>query len=200
MAFAALGAADVLAADSGDGHARALLIDAVATIGRPHAAPWRWPEDRLTYANAALAEALIAAGAALEDDRVLDDGLSMLEWLHERWTRAGWLSVTGSEGDGEGGPSFDQQPIEVGAYADACWRAYTLSLDPRWADGVLIADRWFDGDNDSRTAVHHPETAGAFDGLRHDGVNLNQGAESTIALVSTRQRARSLAATRSGSC
>lgn len=192
MAFAALGAADVLSVDPEDDAARALLVDAVTTIGRPRDGHWCWPERRLTYANASLADAVVAAGAVLGDDQVLDDGLSMLEWLLDRWSRSGHLSVTGSEGDVHDGPSFDQQPIEVGALADACWRAYTLTSNRRWADGVIMAERWFDGDNDVDTVVHHPANGGAFDGLRHDGVNLNQGAESTLALVATRQRARSL--------
>ena len=63
MAFAALGAAEVLAVDPGHDRARALLADAVTTIGPLGAdADWPWPEPRLTYANAALPEALIAAG------------------------------------------------------------------------------------------------------------------------------------------
>ena len=37
-----------------------------------------------------------------------------------------------------------------------------------------------------------PETGGGFDGLEVDGVNQNQGAESTIAFVSTMQHARML--------
>ena len=35
-----------------------------------------------------------------------------------------------------------------------------------------------------------PETGGGFDGLHADGVNLNQGAESTLAVLSTLQHAR----------
>ena len=48
---------------------------------------WTWPEARLSYANAALAEALIAAGALLERPDVLDDGLTALRWLLDRETR-----------------------------------------------------------------------------------------------------------------
>jgi hypothetical protein len=192
MAFAALGAADLLSIRPEDEGARALLADALVSIGRPVSPRWRWPETRLTYANAALAEAVVAAGAALDDEHVLDDGLVMLDWLLTRWTRDGHLSVTGSDGDVDHGPSFDQQPIEVAAVADACWRAYTLTSDARWAEAVIAADRWFDGDNDAGVVVHDVATGGGYDGLRHDGVNLNQGAESTLAFVSTRQRARSL--------
>lgn len=194
MAFAALGAADLLATDPTDDVARAVLIDAVLAIGSPAHGDWRWPEARLRYANATLAEALIAAGAALDDVGVLDDGLSMLEWLLDRESRAGWLSVVGTDGAGADDldPQFDQQAIEVAALADACWRAYTLTLNQRWADGVLLADAWFDGANDAHAVMHDPLSGGGYDGLHAHGVNLNQGAESTLALVSTRQRSRSL--------
>src|SRR5690606_27433834 len=63
MAFAALGAADVLVVVPHHRRARELLSDAVEAIGPVSADPaWPWPEDRLRYANAALPEALIAAG------------------------------------------------------------------------------------------------------------------------------------------
>ena len=38
-----------------------------------------------------------------------------------------------------------------------------------------------------------PETGGGFDGLHADRVNLNQGAESTLAVISTLQQARRFA-------
>jgi hypothetical protein len=202
MAFAALGAADVLSRNDTDDTARAVLADAVEVIGRPGPVPWRWPEPRLTYANASMADALIAAGAGLRDADLLDDGLTMLDWLLDRWTRTGRLSVTSAGGDGgtsaeaEHAPNTfgfsDQQPIEVGSLADACWRAHALTLDDRWSDGVLLAERWFDGDNDADTRMFDPISGGGFDGLERAGANRNQGAESTLALVSTRQRARSL--------
>ena len=47
--------------------------------------------------------------------------------------------------------------------------------------------RWFDGLNDVGVAMFDPETGGGFDGLEAAGVNQNQGAESTIAFVSTMQ-------------
>ena len=68
MAFAALGAAEFLAVDPGHRPARALLTDYAASLPAPGTdAAWPWPEPRLTYANAVLPEAMIAAGAALED-------------------------------------------------------------------------------------------------------------------------------------
>ena len=83
MAFAALGAADVLARDPHHRTARALLVDALDVIGTISSGDWPWPEPRLTYANAALAEAVIAAGAALDRGADIDRGLTMLAWLLE---------------------------------------------------------------------------------------------------------------------
>ena len=194
MAFAALGAADVLSSDPDHAGARALLADAIEAIGRPRAGTWPWPEPRLAYANAVIPETLIAAGALLGEPRVLDAGLAMLRWLVEVQTLDGHASVVGTIGRGPGDrpPQFDQQPIEVAAIADACWRAYSLTGDDRWANAILMASAWFDGDNDAGAAMWDPRTGGGFDGLRADGVNTNQGAESTLAFVSVVQRARSI--------
>jgi len=195
MAFAALGAADVLGDDADHGPARALLVDAVEVIGPLPAGSWQWPEPRLAYANAALAEALIAAGAALSNDLALDRGLTMLAWLFELETPAGHLSPTGVGGRGPGdvAPRFDQQPIEAAAMADACWRAYTVTGDRSWWEGVEVAAKWFVGGNDTALPMYDDVSGGGFDGLQPEGANTNQGAESTLALISTMQRARSFA-------
>ncbi|MEO5840546.1 MAG: glycosyltransferase [Acidimicrobiales bacterium] len=195
MAFAALGAADVLTHDPEHTAARALLIDAVAVIGPLPQGSWKWPAPRLAYANAALAEALIAAGAALSDAAAIDRGLTMLTWLFELETPAGHLSPTGVGGRGPGdlAPMFDQQPIEAAAMADACWRAYTVTGDVEWWRVVEVAARWFLGENDTGLPMYDDVSGGGFDGLQPEGVNVNQGAESTLALISTMQRARSFA-------
>ncbi len=191
MAFAALGAAEVLPDDPHHALARALLVDTTAIIGPVRRGRWAWPEPRLRYANASLAEALIAAGTVLADSVVLDRGLAMLGWLLELETTRGHLSVTGCTGRGRGdeGPLFDQQPIEVAAMADACWRAHAVTGDGKWARGVLAAAAWFDGANDTGAVMHDTASGGGFDGLQRVGVNSNQGAESTLAYISTMQRA-----------
>ncbi len=194
MAFAALGTAEVLSVDPDNMPARALLADAADAMTLPRRQPgWPWPEPRLTYANATVPEAMIAAGAALERPNLVRQGLLLLEWLLERETQHGHLSVTpvGGSGADDHGPGFDQQPIEVAALADACARAHSVVGDGRWVDGVTAATNWFLGDNDAGVVMWDPETGGAFDGLERDGANLNQGTESTLALLSTLQQARS---------
>jgi hypothetical protein len=196
MTFAGLGAAELLTVLPGHQGARTLLRDAVTAIGRPGLDPrWPWPEPRLTYANAALPEALITAGATLDDDVVLADGLFLLGWLLERETRDGHLSVTPVGGSGPADrrhPRYDQQPIEVAALADACGRAFAVTGDPRWAQGVHLAARWFLGHNDSGVPLVDLDSGGGCDGLEATGRNENQGAESTIALITALQQVRAL--------
>jgi hypothetical protein len=87
---------------------------------------------------------------------------------------------------------FDQQPIEVASLVDACWRAWTVTGDPHWRRGIAMGAQWFLGNNDSGAVMLDPLTGGGYDGLESGGCNLNQGAESTLALVSTMQRATAL--------
>lgn len=193
MAFAALGADEVLTAHPDHRRARDLLGDAMVVVGdRRSDAAWPWPEPRLSYANAVLPDAMIAAGVALDRARLVDDGLDLLGWLLDTETSDGHLSVTpvGGCGPGDPRPTFDQQPIEVATLADACARASRHTGIDRWAAGVAAAVDWFLGDNDAHAPMWDPASGGGYDGLRADGPNLNQGAESTLALISTLQHGR----------
>ena len=191
-AFAALGAAEVLRVRPGHQQARLLLSDAATMIGPPGSDPaWLWPEPRLHYANAALAETMLAAGSLTDEQRWVDEGLRMLSWLVDVETVNGHLSVTpvGGWARGDRRPAFDQQPIEVAALADACAFALELTSDSHWADTVERCARWFEGTNDTGVALVDHAHAGCCDGLERDGRNENQGAESTLAMLSTFQHA-----------
>jgi hypothetical protein len=192
MAFAALGAAEIVERHPRHLAARAVLRDAANVIAPLEAnSGWPWPEPRLTYANATLPEALIAVGTHLERADLVDHGLRLLGWLLDRETLSDHLSPTpvGGSGPSDAAPAFDQQPIEVASLADACRRAFAVTEDPRWLSAVEMAVRWFDGDNDAGTPMAHPTTGGGYDGLHANGPNLNQGCESTLALIATRQLA-----------
>jgi hypothetical protein len=193
MAFAALGAAELLTFEPDHPAARKLIGDYAATLGVPaDDAEWPWPEPRLTYANAVLAEAMIAAGVTMEDAALRQRGLDCLEWLLDYETTGGHLSPTpaGGRGPQDSRPAFDQQPIEVATLADACARAAAADPRPLWPNGIRSAEAWFQGANDAGLPMWDPETGGGFDGLSADGVNQNQGAESTLAVISTMQHAR----------
>lgn len=198
-AFASIGAADVLHARPHDDVARALLIDCLARIPTEATADWLWPETRLRYANAALCDALIVGGAALDNPLLLGRGLLLLSELLEIETDAnGRLSLTGTDGRsaGEPGPLWDQQPIEAAAIADASAHASEVSGDRTWTTGVDAAWSWFSGENDGGVPLYDPETGAGYDGLHEDRRNENCGAESTLAALGTLQRARECAPVR----
>jgi hypothetical protein len=199
MAFAALGAAELLAFDPAHGGARALITDYAASVPASNGdVAWPWPEPRLTYANAVLPEAMIAAGTVLDDSTLCQRGLGLLAWLLAFETSSGHLSPTpvAGRGPGDARPGFDQQPIEVSTLADACARAAAVDTDPIWRGGVRAAAAWFMGDNDAGEPMWDPHTGGGYDGLHAEGVNSNQGAESTLAVISTLQQARRLSTVR----
>ena len=194
MAFAGIGAAELLrharprgrppAADRRGHHRRAW----------PGCRDWPWPEPRLTYANAILAEVHLAAGGVPRRPPATAAGQRLLAWLIAQETHEGHLSAApvGGWAPGEARPGFDQQPIEAAAIADACARAAASRSDPQWTEGLHLAVTWFLGDNDAKVSMLDEETGGGADGLNRQGRSENQGAESTLALLSTLQHGRHL--------
>jgi hypothetical protein len=163
MAFAALGAAEVLSVEPGHAIARALLTSFAESP---------WPEPEFVGADAVVAEAMIAAGTTLERPELCQQGLDLLTRLVE------------------GGNVGDRQPTDVAAMADACARAASVDASPMWPDGVRAAVSWFEGANDSDKPMWDPATGGGFDGWQGEGVSPNQGAASTLAVLSTLQNAQ----------
>jgi len=131
-------------------------------------------------------------GAGLGDDEAVDRGLRLLTWLLELQTRDDRLSVIAVGGWQLGEPRarFAQQPIEVAALAEACSRALEATGDAVWQRAIEQCAGWFLGANDAGMPLYDAATGGGFDGLEATGINQNQGAESTLAALSTLQLAR----------
>lgn len=192
ISFAALGAGELLLAQPEEPSARKVLMHARSRLAPPFTdSDWPWPEPRLRYSNGSVAEAVLLIGWALHDSAVINQGLLMLDFLIDIETRMGRFSVTpvGGRGPGETEIGFDQQPIEVAAIAGACARAWAITGEPRWLGEVKRTWDWFLGDNDVGVRMFDPNTGAGYDGLHARGPNRNQGAESTIAMLSTAQHA-----------
>jgi glycosyltransferase involved in cell wall biosynthesis len=146
---------------------------------------WPWFESSATYDNARLSQALLLSGQAMEDAEALEIGLKSLSWLVSiQKTPNGCFRPIGSAGFyvREGARAhFDQQPVEAQAMVSACLSAYQVTSDPAWSREARRAFDWFLGRNDLALPLYDPATGGCADGLHHDRLNENQGAESTLA-------------------
>jgi hypothetical protein len=76
---------------------------------------------------------------------------------------------------------FDQQPVEAQAMVAACLDAFRATQEHFWFDEAKCAFEWFLGRNDQGLSLYDSYTGGCGDGLHHDRVNANQGAESSLA-------------------
>lgn len=196
LTFAALGAGEVFLSDPKEiGAEQILLAASQRLLPSEGNAPWVWPEERLRYSNGSIAQAVMLTGLALRQPRITNTGIHMLEFLIGIETLQNHFSVTpvGGRGPNDAKPSFDQQPIELAAIASACMQAWLITKDDKWLEEIERAWGWFVGLNDAGALMYVLETGGGYDGLQILGPNLNQGAESTISMLTTAQHAFRLA-------
>ncbi len=145
---------------------------------------WPWTEDTLTYENGHLVQALLLSGRWMFRDDMMQLAFRSLGWLVDVQTSSeGHFEPVGTDGwYPRGGTKavFDQQPIEAAGLIDACLEAYRVTKDRSWSQRAQWCFGWFLGDNDLRQPIHDLRTGGSADGLGPDGINQNQGAESTL--------------------
>jgi hypothetical protein len=149
---------------------------------------WPWFEPVLSYDNAKLPHALIASGrrGGAQGESALELGLGTLRWLIAEQTRNGRFAPIGSNGFHRRGGKrarFDQQPIEAQSTVSACLEAFEATQDPFWQKEARRAFDWFLGRNDLDQPLYNVASGGCYDGLHFDRINLNQGAESTLAFL-----------------
>jgi hypothetical protein len=145
---------------------------------------WPWPENTLNYANGKLPHALLLSGHRMQHNDMINMGLNSLKWLLTIQTEDNHFVPIGSNGWYEqGGPRarFDQQPVETNAMVEACVEAFNITRDKSWFDNAVMCFNWFLGHNDLNLPLYDAKTGGCRDGLMADGINQNEGAESSLA-------------------
>jgi glycosyltransferase involved in cell wall biosynthesis len=190
-AFALLGIDEYLRAFQGDRSVqsvrRTLAERLLDLFRRTHAGDWPWFEDRLTYSNARLPQALLVSGARMQNEEMTAAATCSLAWLVSiQCAEDGSFAPIGSNGFyRRGAPKalFDQQPLEACAMVSACLDAGLVTGEPRWAEQARRAFGWFLGENHLQSALYDATTGGCRDGLHLDRVNENQGAESTLSFL-----------------
>jgi glycosyltransferase involved in cell wall biosynthesis len=190
-AFSLLGVGEYVQVHGGEGIVGTIgrdLAEALYSLYRNFAKEdWPWSEDKLTYSNARIPQAMIASGTWTGDEAMTAAGLRSLEWLSTvQTTSSGVFAPIGtSEFFVKGGTkaSFDQQPLEACGMIAACLLAYGITRDLRWHTRAMQAFNWFLGQNQLSQWVCDPATGGCRDGLHHERSNENQGAESTLSFL-----------------
>ncbi|MGD8676361.1 MAG: glycosyltransferase family 4 protein [Desulfobacterales bacterium] len=176
---------DKFSGDSDVRRVREALADKLFDQFKNHATDsWTWLEKALNYANGKLPHALLLSGQRMQRNDMINMGLNSLKWLLAIQTEDGHFVPIGSNGWYEqGGPRarFDQQPIEANAMVEACVKAFKITRDQSWFDNAVMCFNWFLGHNDLNLPLYDPKTGGCRDGLMADGINQNEGAESSLA-------------------
>lgn len=190
-AYALLGIDEYLKAFQGDTGVQAirtLLTTRLLDLYERASAPdWPWFEERVTYCNARLPQALIVSGAAMAREDLVTVGLRSLAWLASvQHTPDGYFAPVGTDGFFHRGfppARFDQQPVEACGMVSACLDALRVTSEARWSGYAGSAFGWFLGHNHLQQPLYDVSTGGCRDGLHAERVNENQGAESTISFL-----------------
>jgi glycosyltransferase involved in cell wall biosynthesis len=152
--------------------------------------PGPWYEHWLTYDNARLPEAVLAAGVVCGDRDRIERALASLDWYMRQVglapQRTGYLRCVGNRwrdavADGPAAGEGDEQPIDAAATVGALVGAWRATDDRTYAELAQRAFAWFHGANRAGVCVYDPMTGGCRDGLSAVGASENEGAESTLA-------------------
>ena len=166
------------------------LADKLCEIYQRTSTPdWQWFEPYLTYANARLPQALFEAYTATKDLTHLKIGEDSLNFLVQNQIIEDQLLPIGNNGyymKHNEKALYDQQPLEASCMVEAATTAFRVTGDEKYRKIVHIAFNWFLGKNSQNIEVYNPKTGGCYDGITPQGVNLNQGAESTVCYLLAR--------------
>ena len=149
---------------------------------------WQWHESELTYDNARLSEALIICGRVTGDTDMVALGIKVLEWLRDIQLKPtdGWFAPIGNQNwfpKSGSKTQFDQQPLEAAAMIGASIEAYECTQREEWIQLAFTCFNWYMGKNDHQAQLYDFTSGGCRDGLTAEGINENQGAESTLSYL-----------------
>jgi glycosyltransferase involved in cell wall biosynthesis len=189
--YVLLGIDEYLRAYQGDSRVEAIALTlSQRLLERYHHSTtpdWLWFEDRLTYCNPRLPQALMLSAARTGHDEMRAVAERTLNWLVAQYRSPnGTFAPVGSNGfhvRGQARADFDQQPVEACAMVSACLAAHRVTGDAHWANDARRAFDWFLGQNALQSPVFDVTTGGCRDGIHVDRLNENQGAESTLSFL-----------------
>lgn len=150
---------------------------------------WNWFEEYLTYGNAKIPEALFEARKQDKTGAVEKIARESMNFLTKTLFIDGKLVPIGQEKwfmKSKERSMYDQQPIEAAGMSIAYLKAFESTNEPEYRQKARDSFDWFLGKNSQNQVVYDEATGGCFDGLTRNGVNANEGAESTVSYLLAR--------------
>lgn len=149
---------------------------------------WEWFEDQLSYDNGLLPAALFCSYEHVQDGQVWQAAQKSRDFI----TRVSFpesetmLSIIGNNGwYNRGGhrARFSQQPVDAMAMVLLYGKSYELTGREQDLTRMHDCFRWFLGNNILYVRLYDAKSGACYDGLESYGLNLNSGAESTLAYL-----------------
>ncbi len=159
--------------------------DLIREYKRHSSRDWHWFADEMSYSVGRVPQALLKAGRILGNDQFVRVGKEALDFAVETCFREDVFWPVGNDGwypRGGNRALYDQQPLEAGAMAEACFEAYRGSGELKYAELAKRAFLWYHGSNSAGADMRSPE-GGIYDGIGKMSVNKNQGAENIVTYV-----------------
>jgi len=147
---------------------------------------WEWYEAILAYDNGIIPLSLFHACRLLNDKKYLNTAVTTMEFLTRITMKEGYLSPIGNEKwfkNGGKRAMYAQQPVDALAMVLMFHQAYMVTKNKDYLNQLFTSFMWFLGENDLRMSLYDFETEGCCDGIEKQGINRNQGAESSLAYI-----------------
>lgn len=190
QAYACLGLCERLQIETNDENLRknlASLADSLVGLYKSnYGAGWNWFESILSYDNARLVQALLAAYRSLEAAEYLEVAEESFRFLQDLTSIDGKFVPVGTQGwyvRGGTRALYDQQPLEAGTMVETAALGYMIKRSGFYERAIRQGLGWFFGLNTKSVSVYDETTGGCNDGVTENGVNENQGSESTVSLL-----------------
>ena len=134
----------------------------------------------LPHESAKISQALLSAYGILENETYKNAALASLDLI----SRMFYVDYFDFSGDGRlPGQGNLERPIDAGYLVEAFLAAYQTTRIKRYRELARAAFDWFLGRNRIGAKLYDFSAGACYDGLEPGGINLNQGAESTLSFL-----------------
>jgi uncharacterized protein YyaL (SSP411 family) len=150
---------------------------------------WLWFETKLTYCNARLPQALFESYLNLRDETYLQVAKESFNFILKAQMNNNIFTPIGNNGWYEKDKKkalYDQQSVEASCMVTTALNAFQITQNIHFKTTAQTIFEWYLGKNTHSLNIYDANTGACYDGLTPKGLNLNQGAESTITYLLAR--------------